>query len=104
MTTEEKRRQTERIAQAISKLPPETVERLDLIVMGAAMVAPKQAEGKGRGEEMEKTLEDVAKNTTALLADCVEQLSKESGCQAQLDRTVAKVNTCLKILKFTRDE
>lgn len=47
MTTEEKRRQTERIAQAISKLPPETVERLDLIVMGAAMVAPKQAEGKG---------------------------------------------------------
>lgn len=47
MTTEEKRRQTERIAQAISKLPPETVERLDLIVMGAAMVAPKQAEGEG---------------------------------------------------------
>lgn len=29
------------------KLPPEAVERLDLIVMGAAMVAPKQAEGKG---------------------------------------------------------
>jgi hypothetical protein len=47
MTNEEKRRQTERIAQAISKLAPETVERLDLIVMGAAMVAPKQAEGKG---------------------------------------------------------
>lgn len=45
MTNEEKRRQTERIAQAIPKLPPETVERLDLIVMGAAMVAPKQAEG-----------------------------------------------------------
>lgn len=41
MTNEEKRRQT------ISKLPPETVERLDLIVMGAAMVAPQQAEGKG---------------------------------------------------------
>lgn len=47
MTNEEKRRQTERIAQAISKLAPETVERLDLIVMGAAMVEPKQAEGKG---------------------------------------------------------
>lgn len=47
MTNEEKRRQTERIAQAISNLPPETVERLDLIVMGAAMVAPQQAEGKG---------------------------------------------------------
>ena len=47
MTNEEKRCQTERIAQVISKLPPETVERLDLIVMGAAMVAPKQAERKG---------------------------------------------------------
>lgn len=47
MTNEEKRRQTERIAQAISKPPPETVERLDLIVMGAAMVAPQQAEEKG---------------------------------------------------------
>ena len=102
MTTEEKRRQTERIAQAIPKLPPETVERLDLIVMGAAMVAPKQAEG--RGESVDKTLEDVAKNTTALLADCVEQLSKKSGCQAQLGLTVTKIETCLKILKFIRDE
>lgn len=54
--------------------------------------------------EMEKALADIAKKTTALLADCVEQLSKESGCQAQLDRTVAKINTCLKILKFNRDE
>ena len=59
---------------------------------------------KGRGEEMEKTLEDVTKNTTALLADCVEQLSKESGSQAQLAYTTAKIDTCLKILKFTRDE
>ena len=48
--------------------------------------------------------EEIVHKTTALLADCVEQLSKESGCQAQLDRTVAKVNTCLKILKFIRDE
>jgi len=54
--------------------------------------------------DCDKVLEDVVEKTTALLADCVEQLSKESGCQAQLDRTVAKVNTCLKILKFTRDE
>ena len=47
MTNEEKRRQTERIAQVISKLPPEAVERLDLIVMGAALVAPMPGEGKG---------------------------------------------------------
>lgn len=53
---------------------------------------------------MEKTLDDVAKNTTALLADCVEQLSKESGCKARLDLTVTKIETCLKILKFIRDE
>ena len=59
---------------------------------------------KGRGERMEKALEDVTKNTTALLADCVEQLSKKSGCQAQLGLTVTKIETCLKILKFIRDE
>ena len=53
---------------------------------------------------MEKALEDVAKNTTALLADCVEQLSKKSGCQAQLGLTVTKIETCLKILEFIRDE
>lgn len=53
---------------------------------------------------MKKALEDVAKNTTALLTDCVEQLSKESGCKARLDLTVTKIETCLKILKFIRDE
>lgn len=51
-----------------------------------------------------RILEDVAKNTTALLADCVEQLSKESGCKARLDLTVTKIETCLKILKFIHDE
>ena len=53
---------------------------------------------------MEKALADIAKNTTALLADCVEQLSKESGSQARLDLTVTKIEICLKILKFIRDE
>lgn len=54
--------------------------------------------------DCDRILEDVAKNTTALLADCVEQLSKESGSQAQLAYTTAKIDTCLKILKFTCDE
>lgn len=54
--------------------------------------------------DCDRILEDVAKNTTALLADCVEQLSKESGCKARLDLTVTKIETCLKILKFIRDE
>lgn len=54
--------------------------------------------------DCDRILEDVAKNTTALLADCVEQLSKKSGCQAQLGLTVTKIETCLKILKFIRDE
>ena len=54
--------------------------------------------------DCDRVLEDIAKNTTALLADCVEQLSKESGCQAWLDLTVTKIETCLKILKFIRDE
>ena len=54
MTNEEKRCQTERIAQVISKLPPETVERLDLIVMGAAMgVAPREAGGTEGVREMD---------------------------------------------------
>ena len=54
--------------------------------------------------DCDRILEDVAKNTTALLADCVEQLSKESGCKARLDLTVTKIETCLKILKFIREE
>ena len=54
--------------------------------------------------DCDRILEDVAEKTTALLADCVEQLSKESGSQAQLAYTTAKIDTCLKILKFTRDE
>ena len=54
--------------------------------------------------DCDRILEDVAKNTTAFLADCVEQLSKESGCKARLDLTVTKIETCLKILKFIRDE
>lgn len=48
--------------------------------------------------------EEIVHKTTALLADCVEQLSKESGSQAQLAYMTAKIDTCLKILKFTRDE
>lgn len=54
--------------------------------------------------DCDRILEDVAKNTTTLLADCVEQLSKESGCKARLDLTATKIETCLKILKFIRDE
>lgn len=54
--------------------------------------------------DCDKELENVAEKTVALLADCVEQLSKESGSQAQLAYTTAKIDTCLKILKFTRDE
>lgn len=55
-------------------------------------------------DDCDKELENVAEKTVALLADCVEQLSKESGCQAQLGLTVTKIETCLKILKFIRDE
>lgn len=55
-------------------------------------------------ELLEKNVEEIMLKTTTLLADCVEKLSKESGSQAQLAYTTAKIDTCLKILKFTRDE
>lgn len=55
-------------------------------------------------ELLEKNAEKIMLTTTTLLADCVEKLSKESGCKARLDLTVTKIETCLKILKFIRDE
>lgn len=55
-------------------------------------------------ELLEKNAEKIMLTTTTLLADCVEQLSKESGCKARLGLTVTKIETCLKILKFIRDE
>lgn len=49
--------------------------------------------------DCDRILEDVAKNTTALLADCVEKLSKEIN-SAQSTYITAKIATCLEILKL----
>lgn len=56
-----------------------------------------------RVDATDEILEKTALKTATLLADCVEQLSKESN-PAQLAYTTAKATACLEILKFTRDE
>ena len=50
-------------------------------------------------ELLEKNAEKIMLKTTTLLADSVEKLSKES-TQAQSNYTMAKIATCLEILKL----
>ena len=50
-------------------------------------------------ELLEKNTEEIVLKTTTLLANCVEQLSKES-VPAQSTYTTAKIATCVEILKL----
>nr|WP_270384792.1 MULTISPECIES: hypothetical protein [unclassified Butyricicoccus] len=50
-------------------------------------------------ELLEKNAEEIVLKTITLLANCVEQLSKES-VPAQSTYTTAKIATCLEILKL----